>query len=127
MQLYLVASDFTLFSDFTYFLDFPEEGDLFEQRDERWVGGAEWRGSWARRWKGRQVENRVGLEVRADHIDNGLFRNRQNLERFSTVREDDIELIGGAPWIESSVRWNEWFRTVAGLRLDLWATSVDSD
>ncbi len=126
-EAYLISYDFTLFSDFTYFLDFPEEGDLFEQRDERWVGGVEWSGSWARRWKDRQVENRVGVQVRADDIDNGLYRNRQNLERFLTVREDDVELIGGAPWIESDVRWNDWFRTMAGLRLDFWSANVESD
>jgi outer membrane receptor protein involved in Fe transport len=127
LRAFLISYDFTLFSDFTIMLDFPDEGDLFEQRDERWVGGVEWSRSWARRWNNRQVENRVGVQVRADEIDNGLFRNRQDLERFLTVREDDVELIGGAPWIESDVRWNDWFRTMAGVRLDFWSASVDSD
>jgi hypothetical protein len=126
LRAFVLSYDFHLFSQFTFFLDDPENGDQFEQRDDRLVAGLEWQRSWSAEWGGRSVENRAGVQLRGDDIDNGLFRTR-DLERLSTIRTDDVELLGGGPWVESSVRWNDWFRTTLGLRADVWAASVESD
>ena len=72
------------------------------------------------------MENVVGFELRNDWIDNGLFSTRERL-RLSTTREDSITQLGVGPFIENRIEWNEWLRTVAGLRVDGYRVNVKSD
>jgi outer membrane receptor protein involved in Fe transport len=53
-----------------------------------------------------------------------LTRERK---RLSTTREDDISQQGGAPYVENRVRWNDWLRTIGGLRADFYRVDVESD
>ncbi|NJN64661.1 MAG: hypothetical protein HC882_07120, partial [Acidobacteria bacterium] len=57
---YLLSYDLSLFSNFTYFLDNPDDGDQFEQMDERVVAGFEASRTWLRSWGGRGVETSAG-------------------------------------------------------------------
>ena len=123
---YLLYYDLSLFSNFTYFLDNPEDGDQFEQMDERMVAGLEAKRSWMHSWGGRQLETSAGLQVRADDIDNGLFRSR-NAQRTSTVRTDRIRLLTGGPFADGLVHWNDKVRTRLGLRADFYDAEVTSD
>jgi hypothetical protein len=123
---YVLYYDLDLFSNFTYFLDNPEDGDQFEQVDERMVAGFQASRSWLQSWGDRALETSAGLQVRADAIDNGLFRSRE-AQRTSTVRTDQIRLLTGGPWVESLVHWNDKVRTRLGLRADFYQADVSSN
>ena len=122
---YLVAYDLNLFSNFTYFLDDPDDGDQFEQKDRRVVGGFEASRTWLRSWGRREVETSAGLQVRGDDIDNGLFRSR-DARRTATVRADQVRLLTGGVYAESLVHWSDKVRPRLGLRADVYEADVDS-
>jgi len=125
----------TLFSNFTYFLSSPL-GDQFEQVDRRWVGGASGRHSWYGALAGFELESSLGLQVRSDAIENGLFqtveRNRVDKPGWdggllpATTRKDDVWQLSIAPHFESRIQWLEKLRSVAGVRLDYFHFDVDA-
>jgi hypothetical protein len=129
--------DLDLFSNFTYFLDHPTDGDQFEQVDERITAGAQASHKWFGTLQDRAMENTVGLQVRNDAIENGLFRTRErqrvskiNSDGFSvgpTVRSDEIIQTSVAPWYENRLTWTEWFRSAVGVRADYYHFDVDSN
>ncbi len=64
-----------LFSNFTYFLDDPENGDQFEQFDDRFVFGGRASHGWSTTLVGRRSVVTVGGEMRRDDIGTvGLYR-----------------------------------------------------
>lgn len=121
---YLVRSRLKLWSNFTYFLDHPDEGDQFEQAEQRTTLG----GSLSRRWRlgvaeasstgvGEQVVA-VGLDLRHDRLSPvGLYdtvaRQRRAVTQEARVRETQWGL-----WAEHQMQWTPWLRHVAGLRVD---------
>jgi len=116
-----------LFSNFTYFLDDPVNGDQFEQADDRNVFG--WTGSWTKAGElfGSATRNTLGYELRQDRIDPvGLYATRQR-ERLSTTRQDDVVEGSIGIYAENDTQWNEWLRSVLGLRYDWYRFNVDSD
>jgi len=123
---YLLYYDLNLFSNFTYFLDDPEDGDQFEQMDERVVAGLDARRSWLHAWGERQMETSAGFQVRADDIDNGLFRSR-DAQRSATVRTDQIRQLTGGVYVDSLVHWSDKVRPRLGLRADFYNADVDSN
>jgi len=117
----------TLFSNFTYALDDPENGDQFEQRDERAVVGGRASHLWAGHLGGVHSEVLVGGSVRYDDIGTvGLYRTRAR-QRLSTTRQDEVGQASGALYAQVSNRWSETFRTVVGVRGDLYHFDVESD
>ena len=123
---YLLSYDFHLVSNFTYFLDDAVNGDQFEQVDDRLVAGFEFDRRWLSSWAGRRVETAVGVQLRGDDIDNGLFRTR-DLDRTGAVRQDEVQLLTGGPWAESLIQWNDKVRARLGLRADGYLADVESD
>jgi hypothetical protein len=134
LLIYGFFQNLTLFSNFTYFLSSPD-GDQFEQRDERWVGGATGSQRWFGALFGREMQNTVGIQYRNDWIDNGLFqtvrRHRRDKEDYgeneipSTTRNDDIWQMSLSPYVENQIQWHEKVRTVIGGRLDYYHFDVD--
>jgi outer membrane receptor protein involved in Fe transport len=115
-----------LFSNFTYFLDDPENGDQFEQADDRNVYG--WTGSWSKTAEllGRPTRNALGFELRQDRIDPvGLYSTRRR-DRLSTTREDDVTEGSAGIYAENDTQWNDWFRSVLGIRYDRYRFKVDA-
>lgn len=123
---YALSYQLGLFSNFTYFLDNPEDGDQFEQIDDRTALGFQLERQWSAGWGGKPVEYSVGLQVRGDDIHNGLFRTARR-SRLSTVREDDVLQVTAGPYAQARVRWSPWLRTVTGLRADYYHADVDSN
>ncbi len=123
---YVLRYGLNLFSDFTYFLDDPVHGDQFEQLDDRTVTGFQVEHQWGTAWGGREVETEVGLQVRNDSIDNGLFHT-EDQRLLSVTRRDQIEELTGGPYVQTRVRWTPWLRTVTGLRADEYYADVKSD
>jgi hypothetical protein len=122
---YLLRYDLNLFSNFTYFLDNPEDGDQFQQLDERMVAGLEASRSWMHSLGSRRLETSVGFQARADDIDNGLFRSRDAI-RTATVRTDEIQLLTGGVYAESLVHLSDKIRPRLGLRAEFYEADVDS-
>jgi hypothetical protein len=123
---YVVSYDLELYSNFTYALEDALRGDQFEQLDDRWIAGGEAQYQHDSRWKGIDVSNQIGFQLRQDWIDNGLFRTAAR-QRLSTVRTDSISLLSASPYVATTVLWNPWLRSSLGLRGDFYSTRVDSD
>jgi hypothetical protein len=120
------ATDLELWSNFTFFLDDPVRGDQFEQRDERVTLGTEVSRTFLGEGIGADMANTLGVDLRADLIRNALHRTTRRT-RFATTRRDEIALGGLGAFGENRATWTDWFRTVIGLRGDLFLADVDSD
>ena len=123
---YAFSYGLDLFSNFTYFLDDPENGDQFEQRDDRFVAGARVSHTWAPTLAGRRSQVTIGGETRRDAIDAvGLYRTAAR-QRLSTVREDAVGQTSGAAYAEVQTEWSPRVRTTVGLRGDVYRWAVDA-
>ena len=123
---YVIKSRLSLWNNFTFFQDDPVNGDQFEQIDKRVTTGFNAQHSLFGKWGGREVENTFGMQVRNDNISVGLFNTAQRV-RLSTTRADHVVETSAAAYYQNSLRWNDWFRTVAGLRADFYTGQVTSD
>jgi hypothetical protein len=124
---YAIHYRLNLFSNFTYFLDDPVNGDQFNQRDGRVVLGGEWSHAWSTRLGAVKSETEVGVQIRADFIEEiGLHRTVRR-SRLSTVRDDQVNELSAGGFARNDTRWNDWFRTQAGLRVDGYRFDVASD
>ena len=120
---YGLCYDLNLFSNFTYFLNDPVRGDQIEQQDNRFVFGGKLTDAWSHMLPGRDSVTTFGLEYRNDGIKNGLFHTEQRA-RLSLTTENDIAETTLSPYVENQTRWNDWFRTVIGLRSDAYWMDV---
>lgn len=135
--VYGVAYDMDLFSNFTYFAADPVRGDQFEQEDRRLTAGLRARHSWPSTIAGFEARHTVGLQLRSDRIDNGLYNTerRRRVEKIdrdgaalpAVIRRDEIHQTSLAPYFETDVRWHEKLRTTAGVRLDAYRFRVDDE
>lgn len=113
-----------LFSNFTYFLDDPDNGDQFEQRDDRFVFGGRASHAVSARLFGRRSLVTLGGEFRHDGIGTvGLYRAVQRT-RLATVREDSVGQTSGAAYADVQTQWSDVFRSTLGLRGDLYRWDV---
>ncbi|HEX2060776.1 MAG TPA: TonB-dependent receptor [Thermoanaerobaculia bacterium] len=113
-----------LFSNFTYFLDHPEEGDQFEQADDRMVYGGRASHRRLARWGSVSFENLIGMQTRHDDIRNvGLYHTR-NRVRLETTRQDRVRETSVALYGQSAAQWSPRLRTVAGVRVDRYRFDV---
>ncbi len=75
ISAYVFYYDLNLFSDFTYYLVDYNKGDQFDQQDRRWVAGFDAHHTIFTVWFGRKMSNTLGLQLRNDWINNGLYRS----------------------------------------------------
>jgi outer membrane receptor protein involved in Fe transport len=125
-RLYAVDYDLDLISNFSYYTD-AENGDQFQQVDERRIYGGEW--AWHRpfEWQGREQEFTAGLQIRHDDIGKvGLYRTIAR-ERFDTIREDAVKQTSYAVYSSLDTRWTDSLRTTVGLRADHFDFDVDAN
>jgi len=130
---YVFYYDLDLFSNFTYYLVDPVRGDQFEQQDRRWVAGFDAHHTVFNQWAGRRAENTIGLQLRNDWINNGLYatRNRVRMEKTDYDTGDSIPPILpatrerdrftdtiGSFYVENKIQWANKFRSVIALRGD---------
>jgi hydrogenase/urease accessory protein HupE len=123
---YAMRYSLNLFSNFTYFLDPPDLGDQFEQQDRRNVVGLNLSRLWTGNFGSRPMTNEIGLQVRQDRIEVGLFDTTAR-RRTATTRDDDVRQTSYAVYGENSIQWQSWLRSVAGLRADYYRFRVDAD
>lgn len=127
LNLHALYYRLNLFSNFTYFLDDPINGDQFNQRDRRVVLGGALERTWSHASGGLRDETTLGLQGRADFINElGLHRSARRV-RHATVRDDDVDEGSLGIFVRHETRWSDWLRTSAGLRGDGFRFKVDSD
>ncbi len=115
-----------LFSNFTYFLDNPDQGDQFEQADDRNVYG--WTGRWQKAGDlfGRPTLNLLGYEFREDRIDPVGLYSTYRRDRLSVTREDDVTESSIGVYAQNDTQWTPHFRSVLGLRYDWYRFKVNA-
>jgi outer membrane receptor protein involved in Fe transport len=123
---YAVDYFLNLTSNFTYYLDDPINGDEFQQRDERWLAGF-------------QVVNRrelnvvkyptvlkIGTDLRYDNIGKvGLYHSVDGIKT-ETVREDSVDELSSALFVQAETQWTDSLRTMLGVRADYYDYDVNS-
>jgi hypothetical protein len=120
---YAIAYDLKLFSNFTYFLNDPIRGDQIEQSDKRTVFGFDARESYGQSWFTLAGRTDIGLSLRHDRIDLGLY-NSEARQRIGITRVDKVDETRLSPFIEAETRWNEWARTIIGIRGEFYQFDV---
>ena len=127
VQLFGIYSDLSLFSNFAYLLDDPIHGDQFNQRERRVVLGGSATHTLPLEALGLSHLLKLGLQARADLI-NGLgLYHTQAQTRLGTVRQDDVREWGTGVWFQAESRWRPWFRSVLGVRGDVYTFDVTGD
>lgn len=127
LAAYLIYYHLDIFSNFTFFLDDPVNGDQFEQFDRRVILGGTLTHTWDTEIFGRDLTETVGLQVRNDFIPEvALFKTREK-NRVSTVRDDSVVESSIALFQRNEIKWTPWFRSIFGLRGDLYFFHVESD
>ncbi len=124
LAAYAIKYQLNLWSNFTYFLDDADNGDQFEQVDDRIIYGGQLSYSSEGKLSNKAMSNHFGGELRIDDIDEvGLYRTRER-QRLGTVRSDSVtESSLGVYW-ENRIEWTDNFRSVLGARYDLFDFDV---
>jgi len=124
IEWFAIQYSLNLYSNFTYKLD--RANDQFAQTDSRTVlGGKAYRTWLFEMGEGRTQKNTLGLQLRQDRIQVGLYDAvAQSVQ--ATVREDDVLQTLAGVYAENEFGWNRWLRTVAGLRADQFNARVTS-
>ena len=123
--------DLDLFSDFTYFLVDPVHGDQFEQSDRRWVAGLDASHTLFGRCWDREMENTFGLQAQNDWIQNGIYQTEDRVRMIktgsdsATTRQDRITQTEMGLYWQDKIQWMDHFRTVAGVRGDIYNFDVN--
>ncbi|MEJ7686161.1 MAG: TonB-dependent receptor [Variovorax sp.] len=126
VNAYVVQQQLDLYSNFTYFLDDPVNGDQFNQPDRRVTTGLKAAHTVQTKGLGQASQTTFGLQLENDNIHNALH-NTVARQRLSTTRQDHIVESSLGLFVENTTYWNDWFRTVAGLRADTYRFKVDGD
>jgi outer membrane receptor protein involved in Fe transport len=105
----------------------PGPGDQFEQADRRKVYGLNAARTWYADWAGRPVDLTLGMQSRYDDIGNvGLYTTTAR-QRWGTISQDRVKEGSFAVYGENQVQWHEKFRSIVGLREDVYSFDVASD
>ena len=126
INAYIVRQQLDLYSNFTYFLDDPVNGDQFNQPDRRVTTGIKASHTWQMKGLGQASETTAGLQLENDNVFNGL-NSTVGRSFLSTTRKDHIVESSLGAYLENTTSWNDWFRTVAGIRADTYRFKVGSD
>jgi hypothetical protein len=122
---YVVSSSLNLFNNFTFNLSDPDNGDQFQQHDDRLLMGANASRSFNWRLGGLRQETLIGFQSRYDDVTVGLSNTvqRQFLSNTRTdlVKEGSVGFYG-----QNTTHWTDWFRTVIGWRGDIYQASDNS-
>ena len=126
VNAYLINNQLDLYSNFTYFLDHPDTGDQFNQPDRRITLGVNASHSWRQSLLNRPSETTVGMQLQSDDIHNGLY-DSQARARIRTTREDHVRERSVGIYFQTAIKWNDWLRSVVGVREDAYRNEVDSN
>ncbi len=130
ISFYAIKSSLNLWNNFTYFLndaapDTALGGDQFQQQDQRVTAGI----NAAHRIKGSFGDipslTEFGVQARFDAISlslqNTFLRQFSSLTRSDKVKQGNIGFYG-----QTTLFWNEWFKTNFGWRGNFFAANVNA-
>ncbi len=119
MQAYMIQNYLDLYSNFEY-----APSSQFNQRDSRVTGGVNASRTWNVSRVGKEAFVTVGAQLQNDNVFNSLGSttarqaNANCLIPGGGCRKDHITQSSAGVYFEGHVHWNDWFRTVAGMRGD---------
>ncbi len=125
VQAYVISNELDLYSNFEY-----GANSQFNQRDSRVTSGINASRTLMLHGLGKEAANTFGVQIQHDQIQNGLFSTRLRSRIACQIgdpsdptvteqcRKDRIAQSSIGVYAENHVHWNDWFRTVAGLRGD---------
>lgn len=125
VSAYAMRYRLDLNSSFTYALERPETGDQFKQRDARSVYGFAASHSLPHELAGLPARSEVGVQLRHDRIDVGLYDSMAR-RITATTREDAVRETLVGVYGQTAVELTPWLRSVAGLRMDQVRNRVDA-
>jgi outer membrane receptor protein involved in Fe transport len=79
------------------------------------------------KWGGFEVSNAFGVQGRIDRLHPVALYNTSARTTWNTVREDSVTQRSLALWGQNEWRWTSWFRSIVGLRGDVYNFTVDSN
>ncbi len=141
---YFIRITMTLWNDFTHFLDDRVNADQEAQDEARSTGGAQVAFTLTHAFGSVSNDLIVGAQLR---YDSAYVDRKHTLERIplnycsvgqtdgSTLQvpmtggicnADNVHLLDLGPYIEDTVRWTPWFRTILGLREEYYRASDSS-
>jgi len=126
---YVIDYGLNLWSNFTFCTlgCNPGPGDQFEQEDRRKVYGFNAARTWYGEWGGRATDFTLGIQSRFDDIGNvGLYTTTAH-RRWGSVSQDKVKEGSFSLYGENQVQWAEKFRSILGLREDLYGFDVNSE
>ena len=94
-------------------------GDQFEQRDHRVIGGLKIDHKILSNWLGLNVVNDLGIEVRDDDVFYIALNHTHDRNVYEKLSQDSLNLFSFSPYFANRIQWTNRFRTVAGVRGDL--------
>src|SRR5205823_2383887 len=123
---YLIGYQLQLVNNFDGFVTFPPPiGDQFVQQDRRKIYGGKVSYMMPGNLFGFDAKNTIGFQTRTDDIHIDLAETSGRVVRF-TVRDDRVIESSAGVYIENWVQWLDKFRTMTGLREDLYYGSDES-
>ena len=112
MQAFVIQNYLDLYSNFSYVAN-----EQFNQHDSRTTSGLNLSRNWNIADLGREAVNTLGVQIQNDNVFNGLHTTERRV-RSATVRSDHITQSSIGIYGENHVHWNDWLRTVSGVRGD---------
>lgn len=112
VQAYLIQHYLDLYSNFEY-----TPSNQFNQEDSRVTSGLNVVRRWDLKGIGKEAANTLGVQLQNDNVFNGLYTTTARV-RTATQRADHIVQSSVGLYAENHVHWNDWLRTVAGVRGD---------
>ena len=125
-NVYALYSDLNLFSNFTGYMDNPVQGDQIQQHERRIQMGGNAEQTWYKHSFGIEQDYSLGLQVRHDEIMELALNHTQQRQWLSTVRNDDVSETSVGLYGKHQAQWLKKFRTITGLRVDLFDFNVSS-
>jgi TonB dependent receptor/TonB-dependent Receptor Plug Domain len=123
---YLIGYQLQLFNNFDGFVTFPPPtGDQFVQQDRRKIYGGNVSYMMLGNILGFDAKNTIGFQTRTDDVHIDLAETTGRVVRF-TVRDDHVIESSAGVYIENRIQWADKFRTMTGLREDLYYGSDKS-
>ncbi|MGQ0800984.1 MAG: TonB-dependent receptor [Pseudomarimonas sp.] len=120
---YAIDYELDLWSNFTYLLDDPDNGDQFQQVDDRRIYGF----NLSQQWQQGRSRWRVGSVGRFDDIGRVALLRTNQRALLSTVRDDAVEEGSIGVFAANEFDFSDTLRSYIGLRHDRYDFDVDSN
>ncbi|WP_241659579.1 TonB-dependent receptor [Sphingomonas glacialis] len=142
VSLYAIHSTMTLWNNFTHYLYDPVNGDQASQSEDRNTFGGTAAYTFQSRFGTLQSETVVGLQARYDtaFVDRKHTRGRTTTLDYCNLQQDDgpiltyaavngyctadrVHMLDIAPYVQNTLHWTPWLRTIVGLREEYYRAS----